>query len=82
MILEELRSLMATQPFKPFSIYTGDGREVVVPHHDYAWVLPAGTVIHVQQFDGGADLIFINQITRLNYEAEAPARRTRRRGGK
>ena len=82
MIVDELRNLMVAQPFKPFSIFTGDGREVVVPHHDYAWVMPAGTVIHVQQFDGRADLIFTNQITRINYEAEVPARRARRRGGK
>ena len=73
MILEELRNLLAAQPFKSFSIFTGDGREVAVPHHDYAWVQPTGGTVYVQQLNGKIDFINISQITRLNSDVEAPS---------
>ena len=71
MIVTELRELMAAQPFKPFSVSTGDGREVLVPHHDYAWLNPSGTVLHAEQFDGRRNLVFTDQITRINLDPVA-----------
>lgn len=73
MIVDELRALLTAHPFKPFSIFAGDGRAITVPHHDYACVLPMGGEIHVQQFGGKIDLVSISQITRLSCDAEASA---------
>ena len=66
MIFEELRSLLRAQPFRPFSIFTGDGQEILVHHHDYAWLVPSGFQIHVQSPDGRIDLISLSRITRLD----------------
>ena len=71
MIVTELRELMAAQPFKPFSVSTGDGREVLVPHHDYAWLNPSGTVLHAEQLNGWRNLVFTDQITRINLDPVA-----------
>ena len=68
MIIDEIRSLLHAQPFQSFSIFTADGQEIVVPHHDYAWVLPTGGKVHVQQFNGKVDIINISQITRVNFQ--------------
>ena len=67
MILEELRSLLRAQPFRPFSIFTGDGQEIPVHHHDYAWVLRSGLQVHVESPQGRIDIINLSQVTRLSY---------------
>ena len=70
MILDELRTLLRTMPFQPFSIFTGDGREVHVHHHDFAWVLPSGGQAFVEDTAGRVHIINISQITRLSYAAK------------
>ena len=71
MILEELRLLMRAQPFQPFSIFTGDGQEIAVQHHDYAWLTPSGFQIHVESPHGRINLITVSQITRVSYAEKA-----------
>ncbi len=70
MIADELRSMLRAQPFRPFSIFTADGQEIVVHHHDYAWMLHTGLMVFVEQRDGQVDHISISQITRLNYKPQ------------
>ena len=71
MITEELRALLRAQPFRPFSIFTGDGHEIIVHHHDYAWMLQSGLMVFVEQRDGRVDHINISQITRLSSRPKA-----------
>lgn len=71
MIIDELRSLMRARPFKPFTIVTSDGSEVLVHHHDYAWVLQSGAEIHVEQRDGKVDLVSVPRITKIKYQPES-----------
>ena len=71
MIPDELRSLLRAQPFRPFSIFTGDGQEIMVHHHDYAWMLHSGLMIYVEQPNGRVDHINISHITRLSIQPSA-----------
>ena len=71
MIIDELRSLMHARPFKPFTIVTADGSEILVHHHDYAWVLPSGHEIHVEQRDERVDLVSVSQITKIKYQHQS-----------
>jgi hypothetical protein len=68
MRLDTMRDLMGAHPFRPFTVSTGDGREVLVPHHDYAWLNPSGTVLFIEQLNGRGNLIFTDQITRINLD--------------
>ena len=68
MIADEIRSLMNAQPFRPFAVSTGDGREVIVPHHDYAWLNPSANMFCIEQLDGKRHLIFTDQITRIDLD--------------
>ncbi|MGA1467598.1 MAG: hypothetical protein ACO38V_08155 [Phycisphaerales bacterium] len=44
---EQLRQNLRAAPFKPFRIHLADGRQVDVPHPEFAWLVPTGRTIHV-----------------------------------
>ncbi|MBM3851958.1 MAG: hypothetical protein FJ399_02245 [Verrucomicrobia bacterium] len=36
---EDIRELLNARPFKPFRVGLSDGREFVVPHPEFAWLI-------------------------------------------
>jgi hypothetical protein len=71
MIADELRTRLRASPFVPFSIVTGGGTKVHVHHHDYAWVLPTGGSLYVQDEHGKVHLIYLDQVAELVHEEPA-----------
>ena len=72
MIIEEIRSLLRTHPFQPFSVLTSDGKELLVHHHDHAWLTPGGYTLYVSDKDGRIHHLSTQQITRVSHD-DAPA---------
>jgi hypothetical protein len=70
MIADELRSRLRAMPFKPFTVVKADGGRVHVHHHDYAWVLPTGGELYVQDRDGKVHWIYTTHITELVHDEE------------
>ena len=70
MLLDEIRSLIQARPFRPFTVHVSDGSEVLVHHHDYAWVLPSGFQLFVETKEGRVRIINVSQITQLSYPSE------------
>jgi hypothetical protein len=77
MIAAELRSRIRATPFKPFTVVKADGGRVRVHHHDYAWVLPTGSELYVQDTEGKVHLIYTSHITELIHDenGDEPAAR-------
>ena len=46
-MMPEIRRLLESSPFKPFSVRTSDGREHAVPTADHAKLNPRGTYLVV-----------------------------------
>jgi len=40
MTVEQLREVVNTQPFTPFTLQLADGNEVAVPHREFLWIHP------------------------------------------
>ena len=68
MIAEELRSRLRASPFKPFTVVTTGGSRVLVHHHDYAWVLPTGGELYVQDSNGKVHWIYTSHIAELTHD--------------
>ena len=46
-----------------------DGSQVNIHHHDYAWLLPSGGELHVEDSPSKVHLIDTAQISQLSYDA-------------
>jgi hypothetical protein len=44
---ERIKQLLTTQPFEPFTIYTGDGSTVNVLSSEFAFLKPGGRTLEV-----------------------------------
>ena len=51
MTAQEFRSVFEALPFRPFSVFLADGREVMIRHQDYALLSPTGRTLIVYQDD-------------------------------
>jgi hypothetical protein len=51
MTVQEFRSVFEAVPFRPFSVFLADGREVAIRHEDYASLSPTGRTLIVYQDD-------------------------------
>jgi len=68
---EKIRELIRNQPFKPFSVYLPEGREVRIWHHDFARLSPEGRTLVVFDKNGGMDLIDVMLISSIRIEVFA-----------
>ncbi len=69
MLIDEIRNRLDAQPFRAFTVHVSDGTPVNIHHHDYAWLLPSGGELHVEDSDGRVHLIDTAQIAQLRYAA-------------
>ena len=77
MISEEIRSLLRNSPFRPFTVHLADGKELLIHHHDYAWLLPSGYQLIFEDPAGKVHLVTVAQISEITYDSsgeQAPAR--------
>ena len=75
MWIDETRNRLRAEPFRAFTVHVPDGSQVNIHHHDYAWLLPSGGELHVEDSLGKVHLIATAQIFQLSYDApqESPA---------
>lgn len=51
MTAQEFRSVFEALPFRPFSVFLVDGRQVAIRHQDFALLSPTGRTLIVYQDD-------------------------------
>ena len=69
MLIDELRNRLRVQPFRAFTVHVLDGTQVHIHHLDYAWLLPSGGELHVEDSQGKVHLIDTAQISQISYDA-------------
>lgn len=65
MIADEIRTAMRSTPFRPFRVHLADGTDVLIHHHDYAWLQPSGLEFYVEDLHGETHFIDTNRVTKL-----------------
>ncbi|MEO8350777.1 MAG: hypothetical protein ABI680_03545 [Chthoniobacteraceae bacterium] len=61
----DVRKLLASTPFRPFTIHLADGGQVRVPTADHVLVFPQGSRLIVTDDDDGYEVLSPLLITRL-----------------
>jgi hypothetical protein len=69
MTVEQLRTLLRAQPFRPFVIHLADGREVEVLHQEFAIISPKGRTAIVYRPDESFEFIDVMLVTSLEVSA-------------
>ena len=54
---DEIRTLLHSQPFVPFTIHLADGREMKVAHPDFVATAPKSDTIIVYQSDNSFNIV-------------------------
>jgi len=65
MTTQQWREALATRPFMPFVVRTGDGREFPVHHPEMAWATPGGRIVFVATSADSAAAIDLLLVTSL-----------------
>jgi hypothetical protein len=69
MLVDQLDELLDNRPFKPFVIYTADGREFRVKSHEFVWHPPASRMVWVYADQGDkAHLIDLHLVASVTVE--------------
>ena len=70
MTVEQLKSVQHAQPFRPFTIHTGDGRSFFVKHPDFLSRSPSGRTIIVHADDESFSILDMLLITELEVHSQ------------
>ena len=70
-MIPDLKELIASRPFVPFTIHLVDGGAVRVPTVDHVYVTPTGNRVFVSFDDGTYDAIRPLMISRVTVDREA-----------
>ena len=62
---EEIKTRLKRSPFEQFSVVTSDGADIPIWNPDFALLSPDGRTLHAYQKNYAYNLIFVNQITRI-----------------
>jgi hypothetical protein len=73
MTVEQFRSAMKSQPFRPFVMHLADGREIPVVHPELAVSTSTGRTTIVVQPDDTFNIIDLLLVTDLEYREPADA---------
>jgi len=69
--IEQFRRLLLAQPFQPFTVHLADGRQMQVPHREFASHSPVGRTVAIAQPDGTFEIIDLLLVVGL--EVRPPA---------
>jgi len=72
-MISEIRRLITSQPFVPFTIHLADGGEVRVPTLDHIFVFPTGSRVIVTHDDDSWDVLSPLLISRITVDGQSPA---------
>jgi hypothetical protein len=73
MTVEQFRSALRTEPFRPFVMHLADGREVPVKHSEPAVSTSTGRIAAVVQPDDTLTIIDLLLVTDLEFRDTADA---------
>ncbi len=73
MTLEQFRSALKAEPFRPFVMHLGDGREIPVRHPELVVSTSTGRTTVVVQPDDTLNIIDLRLVTDLEYREQADA---------
>ncbi len=73
MIRDQIKKLLDSRPFRPFTICMTDGHEVVVKHPEFFMFSPGGSTAIAYVSDEAAEVLHIVQITRVRFETAVSA---------
>ncbi|HEY3243085.1 MAG TPA: hypothetical protein VGM03_07010 [Phycisphaerae bacterium] len=68
MTIEQIRKARETRPFRPFTLRTGGGREIPVPHPEFLFITPPDRTIIVSDSQGAVELIDLLLVESLHFE--------------
>lgn len=69
----DLRALLRTRPFRPFTVTLADGTRVRVPRADWAIVSPNGqTMVAYEAACGACAIIDTDRVTAVGYDPPPP----------
>jgi len=71
--IDQFRKLLLAQPFQPFLVHLADGRQMSVPHREFASVSPSGRTIIISQPDDTFEIIDLLLVTSLESRPAAGA---------
>ena len=71
MIVEQLKSVLHSQPFRPFTIHMGDGRAFLVKHPDFIARSPSGRTVIVYGDDESHSILDMLLVTELEVHPTA-----------
>ncbi len=78
MTIEQLRNAARAQPFKPFTICLGDGRQLFVGHPEFITIPPtASRTFVVAEPDENYRIIDLLLVTSLDFTNGKPRKRKR-----
>lgn len=60
---EEIRTLLHTQPFVPFTIHLADGRKMRIDHPDFVATAPKSDTLIVYQSDNSFNIVDLTLAT-------------------
>ena len=70
----DLLSTLRASPFRAFKMIMIDGRQYPVPHEDFAWVTPNGTIIYFESADKPWKMLNANLVARVEFLEEQAER--------
>lgn len=62
---ETVRTHLTQMPFIPFSVVTSDGRSILIPHPDYAFLTQGGRMLFINLEGDKVHHVFVPMITRI-----------------
>ena len=65
MISEEIRTLQRAEKFEPYTVVTGDGKELYVRHPDYLFITPSNETVYVYANETERQIVAVPNITRI-----------------
>ena len=55
--IDQFRKMLMAQPFQPFTLHLADGRQLHVPHREFASHVPSGRTVFIAQPDDTFEII-------------------------
>ena len=74
MTIEQLRSVMEAQPFRPFTIHMADGRTFQVTHSEFLSHSPSWRTVIVHRPDESFSILDLLLMTEVRVDSPALAR--------
>ena len=80
MRVHEVRELLHSRPFRPFTIHIADGGRLVVKHEDFVALSPTGRtmIVYRDHKTDGFQIVELMMVTRLESAARNGARKPRK----